>query len=914
MNDITTLMEKLKEHTLQYAIENGVQLDGNGFVSCLYPDHPDRDPSMKWWDEANVFHCFGCLTEDEEVFTYEKGYIPIKNIEKGMTTLGLNGKPNRILYKNKIEGTNKKIYGIKTGAGSYLTKVTEEHKHFVINYKNLNVHKDGKNFFKNKNNRKPRIKYRKKELKIKTTIDLEAGDYVFIPKTSVYNDGILYNDWKVVTNRGKSPHIINKITLNEDICWLFGIYLAEGSLYRGGVKWTIGGEFKELAFKIQSILEKNFNLYSNIINRTDRKNIYEVTCSCTDLRNFIKKYFGELCDQKFIHPYFLHIDYKLQKSLLNGIYDGDGCNQKHGIMTTLKLSNKNIINAIKLICINNNITFGYSEKEASVGNDGILRKPIYILIFRKQESGRFLIDKLDNGQEGAFILIEKILELPSVKYVYDITTDDNSFLTKNFMTHNCGRILDIFGLANIFENKPLAGPDFVEKNVFYLAKKYGVPYEHLQREMTAEEIKRQLLYRSMKLFADYVVQNMNKDYLAERKITEDTARKLLIGSVKSFKDCKEYLIKIGCNEEILKEIGLNSFRVNEDKMIFIIKDEYGRPCSFVAREMKNYKKGNGIPKYSNGDATMIFDKSKIFYGWSDIKSKYNPLNTLVIIEGYIDEVTTYQYGYTQFVALGSASLTDEHIKIIERNPKIENIAFALDNDETGRKRMKSLIDRLKAMKTSKKYKFAVYKTSGKDLDEILNEAGKKISLQDIFELKSLFDYELMNLKEELNSDLDESNLFDRFVGIISKTTRPKEREEQARILSKYLNNYSYETILEEVKYLLSAEEMDYKKEMITQADMSFQEIKQNPDYALTILDNLKEQFKNVNIKYKKNNTTVFERCLNNFKSFEENKKNFNLFNLNFYMEWLNDLSIFPGHVILLSALANVGKFKLFCNS
>ncbi len=45
----------------------------------------------------------------------------------------------------------------------------------------------------------------------------------------------------------------------------------------------------------------------------------------------------------------------------------------------------------------------------------------------------------------------------------------------------------------------------------------------------------------------------------------------------------------------------------------------------------------------------------------------------------------------------------------------------------------------------------------------------------------------MNLKEELNSDLDESNLFDRFVGIISKTTRPKEREEQARILSKYLN-------------------------------------------------------------------------------------------------------------------------------
>ena len=476
-----------------------------------------------------------------------------------------------------------------------------------------------------------------------------------------------------------------------------------------------------------------------------------------------------------------------------------------------------------------------------------------------------------------------------------------------FWCFSCNRSLDIFGLANIFEDKPLAGPGFIEDNVFYLAQKYGIPYEHLRKTMTPEEIKKQQLFRTVQMFSDYVTSHKNKEYLEERKIAEETAQKLCIGSVKNFNDCKKHLIGLGCQEEHLKEIGINAYKVNENKLIFIIKDEYGRPCSFVSREMKNYVKGGNVPKYINGDATMIFDKSKIFYGWSDIKQKYNPLQTLIIIEGYIDEVTTYQYGYTQFVALGSASLTDEHIKIIERNSKIENVAFALDNDETGRKRMKSLIERLKTIKTTKKYKFAVYKKEGKDLDEILNEAGKKIPLSDIFELKSLFDYELMKLKDEYGSDLDESDIFDRFVGIISKTNRPKEREEQARILSNYLTKYSYETILDEVKYLLSSEELDYKKEMIKQAELSFNEIKEKPEYTLTILDNLKEAIEDVNIKYKKNTSTVFERCLNNFKSFEDDKKNFSRFNLDFHIPWLNDLAIFPGHVILLSATANSGK-------
>ena len=112
--------------------------------------------------------------------------------------------------------------------------------------------------------------------------------------------------------------------------------------------------------------------------------------------------------------------------------------------------------------------------------------------------------------------------------------------TNSFFCFGCGRVCDLSTLANIFEGKPLAGPDFIEENVFYLAEKYGEPYEHLRKSMTADELKRQSYYRTMKLFSDYVTAHKNNQYLLDRKISEDTAKRLNIGGVQDFNDCMNY--------------------------------------------------------------------------------------------------------------------------------------------------------------------------------------------------------------------------------------------------------------------------------------------------------------------------------------------------------------------------------------
>lgn len=74
-------------------------------------------------------------------------------------------------------------------------------------------------------------------------------------------------------------------------------------------------------------------------------------------------------------------------------------------------------------------------------------------------------------------------------------------------------------------------------------------------------------------------------YLNKRAIKTNIANILGIGTVKSFKDFSEYMKTKGFNVFDYEKIGIHEKNINENKLIFIIKDEYDNPCSFACREM-----------------------------------------------------------------------------------------------------------------------------------------------------------------------------------------------------------------------------------------------------------------------------------------------------------------------------------------
>lgn len=40
--------------------DNFVELNHSGYTCCVFRDHPDKTPSMKYYRENNSLHCFGC--------------------------------------------------------------------------------------------------------------------------------------------------------------------------------------------------------------------------------------------------------------------------------------------------------------------------------------------------------------------------------------------------------------------------------------------------------------------------------------------------------------------------------------------------------------------------------------------------------------------------------------------------------------------------------------------------------------------------------------------------------------------------------------------------------------------------------------------------------------------------------------
>ncbi|MGL5716544.1 MAG: toprim domain-containing protein [Cetobacterium sp.] len=519
-----------------------------------------------------------------------------------------------------------------------------------------------------------------------------------------------------------------------------------------------------------------------------------------------------------------------------------------------------------------------------------------------------------------------------------------------FHCFSCGRNVDIFTLAHILEGKPLAGPNFIDDNVFYLAKRFGMEYEHLQREITPEEIKRQQYFRAMKMFADYVVLHKNDEYLSKRKITADTAKKLLIGSVDSLENCIKHLTASGIDKEIIDSIGINRRNVNENKLILIIKDDYGRPNSFVSRETKYFKetliKGfpgvkevfesdlyseerkeklvevTGLdiyeinryistPKYTNGETTVIFDKSKMFFGWSDIRREYNPAVPLVILEGYIDFVTGYQAGMRNIVAIGSASFTDDHIATIERSRDIKTAAIALDADKTGKKRTEGILDRLLKIKTTKTYKFAVYKNDFKDLDETIIENPEIKKTSEVFELMTIFDFELQTMKRKTDGDFDQDKVFDDFVNIIAKENEPKERAMKSRALAKILTNYDYTTIIEQVNYLINGKEQEFGRDIVSKAELFLKEVKKAPADANKIVEVFKMEIQDIEKSYDKNTKNIFEVSKDYFNEIECRKDEESLFSVNFDIPWFDDLSLQPGNTVIISSLPNTGKSTIF---
>ena len=154
-----------------------------------------------------------------------------------------------------------------------------------------------------------------------------------------------------------------------------------------------------------------------------------------------------------------------------------------------------------------------------------------------------------------------------------------------------------------------------------------------------------------------------------------------------------------------------------DRVMFPIFDRRGRVIAFGGRVMA---KDDG-PKYLNSPETTLFHKGRELYGLWQVRQANQKIERLVVVEGYMDVVSLFQYGVPQAVATLGTATTPDHAELLFRNAP--DVYFCFDGDNAGRKAawkaLESVIPRMKDGRQA----FFLFLPDGEDPDTIVRKEG-----------------------------------------------------------------------------------------------------------------------------------------------------------------------------------------------
>src|SRR4030095_106892 len=99
-----------------------------------------------------------------------------------------------------------------------------------------------------------------------------------------------------------------------------------------------------------------------------------------------------------------------------------------------------------------------------------------------------------------------------------------------------------------------------------------------------------------------------------------------------------------------------------DRLLFVVKDERGRPVGFGGRALSP----GGEPKYLNSPESPIFSKKRLLYGLFEAREAIRKHDRVVLVEGYFDHLALVRSSVTETVASMGTALTPEQAEKLRR--------------------------------------------------------------------------------------------------------------------------------------------------------------------------------------------------------------------------------------------------------
>ena len=169
----------------------------------------------------------------------------------------------------------------------------------------------------------------------------------------------------------------------------------------------------------------------------------------------------------------------------------------------------------------------------------------------------------------------------------------------------------------------------------------------------------------------------------KRNLNKDTVAEFRVGyAPKSGKALVDFLKSRGFSEKEIADAGLvNRFGGDlfKGRMVIPLMDTVGTVIGFTGRILDD--KDKNAPKYLNTPETMLFNKGRHIFGFSQAKEAIRKKDFIVVVEGNMDVISSHQAGVKQAVATAGTAMTEMHLKSFGRLTK--DIRLAYDGDEAG---------------------------------------------------------------------------------------------------------------------------------------------------------------------------------------------------------------------------------------
>lgn len=252
-----------------------------------------------------------------------------------------------------------------------------------------------------------------------------------------------------------------------------------------------------------------------------------------------------------------------------------------------------------------------------------------------------------------------------------------------FHCFGCGAGGNVFHFISKIENV-----NFTE-SMQILSDRAGIVLPTLDsNEDSKKQFLKSKVYEINEVAAQFYHENLYKptsriaqDYVKKRKMDNKTLKTFTIGYSCRYNELYKELVRRGFKEE---EILASSLVIkNQDgtyvdrfrkRFMIPIRDVRDKVIAFGGRVLDDSK-----PKYINSPENIVYSKGRHLFGLN--VAKKNPMDRIIIVEGYMDAISLWQRGITNVVASLGTALTEGQGRLLRRYSN--KIIIGYDSDGAG---------------------------------------------------------------------------------------------------------------------------------------------------------------------------------------------------------------------------------------